>query len=1038
MLVVGSGGREHAIVVALASSDKVSDVFVSPGNGGTGSMGGKVRNVPALAGNDALATWAKDNRVDLCVIGPEVPLVEGAADALREKGVACFGPSQIAAEIEASKAWSKNFMGRHELRTARFGTFLRKSDKEQALKWVEDADFDVVVKASGLAAGKGVLVPKAGDQDAAKEAVLELFGNDDSANDEIVIEERLGGPEISLLAWCDGQTCECMPPAQDHKRARDGDRGLNTGGMGAYAPTPMISEAQLCEAREMMLTAVKGLAAEGRHFVGVLYGGFMLDPVRGPCLLEFNARFGDPETQVILPLLKSDCFDVMMACAKGQLPQIAPIQWRKASAATVVVASNGYPGKYEKGIEMSGVDEADDLPGVTVYHAGTKVSDGVLKTSGGRVVAVTAVSVELKGALASAYAGASRIRFKGAFYRGDVGRRCIDAPIKIGVLGSTRGTSLQALLDAAPEKVACVLSNKPDAPILERARKASVPIVKHVPFHQEGSSREAYCNELTKELVAANVDCVLLVGWMKILSSSFVKAWRGRCINVHPSLLPDFGGGMDLDVHAAVLKAGCDESGCTVHFVTEDVDGGAVIVQRKCSVTPGMTADELKAKVQSLEGQALIEAVSRFADGTSGERFIPRDYSLVAAAPSSSELKNDESSSQVQQLTYRSAGVDIDAGNALVERIKPLAKATAIPGVSGSLGGFGAVFDLKAAGFANNGSFSSDEEDGDDVLLVSGTDGVGTKLRLAAEALDATGKSHDLAIGIDLVAMCVNDIATTGASPLYFLDYYATGALDVERCASLVEGVAKGCSLSGCALVGGETAEMPGLYGPGDYDVAGFAVGAVRRRDVLPTQSAMIAGDALIALSSSGVHANGFSLVRAALSKRLDYPGGQIAALGAPATTFFRHSNDQDTLADALLAPTRLYATQIALARRVAKQLKGAAHITGGGLLENLPRVLPPGLAASVDADKISPLPPLFDWLRAVCGDLPDNEMLRTFNCGIGLILVVDGESAEAVCQALLTEANESSVCTIGCLVEKSGSEDQDFLLKGGPLLKQA
>lgn len=520
VLCIGGGGREHAMVAALAKSSHVAKVYVAPGNGGTASMGGKVQNVTDLnvSKPHEIAAWAATRGITLAAIGPEAPLVAGAADALRTRGIATFGPSQAAAHIEASKAWSKAFMERHGLRTARFKAFSRQQ-LEDAIAWIRSASFDVVVKASGLAAGKGVLVPARGDKAAAEAAVFTLCSSSDSSSDEIVIEERLDGPEVSLLAWCDGSTCECMPPAQDHKRAHDGDRGLNTGGMGAYAPTPMISEPQLCEARAMMRKAVSGLEAEGRPFVGVLYGGFMLDPTLGPCLLEFNARFGDPETQVLLPLLKSDCFEVMRACAEGRLASVAPVRWREACAAAVVVAATGYPGAYEKGIAMSSLVDAEALPGVSIYHAGTQLRAGGLETSGGRVVAATAVAAELCGAVSAAYAAAARVRFKGAFFRGDVGRRCIDAKVRIGVLGSTRGTSLQPVLDAAKQHgelsaiadFICVLSNKPDAPILDRARVAGVPIVKYVSTvdranNGQKKSRDAYDAELSRELDAAGVE----------------------------------------------------------------------------------------------------------------------------------------------------------------------------------------------------------------------------------------------------------------------------------------------------------------------------------------------------------------------------------------------------------------------------------------------------------------------------------------------------------------------------------------------------
>jgi len=343
-------------------------------------------------------------------------------------------------------------------------------------------------------------------------------------------------------------------------------------------------------------------------------------------------------------------------------------------------------------------------------------------------------------------------------------------------------------------------------------------------------------------------------------------------------------------------------------------------------------------------------------------------------------------------LTYAQAGVDIEAGDALVEAIKPLARATSRPGVMGGLGGFGALFDLKAAGFT-------------DPVLVSATDGVGTKLRLAIEA----GR-HDT-VGIDLVAMCVNDLVVQGAQPLFFLDYFATGALDVAQAATVVAGIAEGCRQAGCALVGGETAEMPGMYHGGDYDLAGFAVGAAERGALLP--AGVAAGDVLLGLASSGVHSNGFSLVRRVVA---------ASGLGLDAACPF----GAGSLAEALLAPTRIYVKSL-LALHASGLLKAAAHITGGGLPGNLPRVLPGGLTAIVDGAAWGP-PPVFGWL-ARTGQVATEEMLRVFNCGIGMVVVVAPGDADAAL-AMLAAAGETAM-RIGHL--EPGQED--FRMAAPPAL---
>ncbi|MEO1744946.1 MAG: phosphoribosylformylglycinamidine cyclo-ligase [Pseudomonadota bacterium] len=342
-------------------------------------------------------------------------------------------------------------------------------------------------------------------------------------------------------------------------------------------------------------------------------------------------------------------------------------------------------------------------------------------------------------------------------------------------------------------------------------------------------------------------------------------------------------------------------------------------------------------------------------------------------------------------LSYADAGVDIDAGNALVERIKPAVRSTARPGSDTEIGGFGGLFDLKAAGFV-------------DPVLVAANDGVGTKLKIAIE----TG-IHDT-VGVDLVAMCVNDLVVQGAEPLFFLDYFATGKLDVDAGTAIVEGIAKGCRQAGCALIGGETAEMPGMYATGDYDLAGFAVGAAERGTLLP-RGDIAEGDVLIGLASSGVHSNGFSLVRRVV---------ELAGLDWTSTAPFE--DDGATLGEALLSPTKIYVKPVLHALRVTHAIKGLAHITGGGFVENIPRVLPDGIGAQIDLDALQP-PPVFGWL-ARTGGIDAAEMLRTFNCGVGMVVIAAKADAEAVLKALQT-AGENA-CVIGNLCQ-AGDERVAF-----------
>ncbi|XP_014217196.1 trifunctional purine biosynthetic protein adenosine-3, partial [Copidosoma floridanum] len=733
----------------------IEHVYVAPGNVGIA----KERKVTVVTldvkNNKVVGEWCKKNYVSMVAVGPEEYLAQGLADELENMGISCFGPKKDASRIEADKDWAKAFMDRHNIPTAKWKAF---TSNKEAQNFVKTASFRaLVVKASGLAAGKGVVVAK--DVQEASKAIDEMLCNKKfgSAGDTVVIEELLEGEEVSVLAFTDGKTIVDMAPAQDHKRIFDGDNGPNTGGMGAYCPCPLLAPEEYKTIENQVLQkAIDGLREENIQFTGVLYAGIMLTK-DGPKVLEFNCRFGDPETQVILPLLESDLFLIMKACCEGTLNQDL-VSWKKDFFSVgVIMASRGYPESSSKGQVIQKVEEISSKSNHFIFHSGTSVSaSGELITNGGRVLIAVALNSSLAQAAAKATSAARHIQFDGKQFRNDIAHK--------------------------------------------------------------GIAR-------------------------------------------------------------SILQYG--------------------------------------------------------------------------------------------RMTYKSSGVDISAGDSLVAAIKPLVSSTKRSGTLGSIGGFGGLFDTKAAGYK-------------DPLLVSGTDGVGTKLKIAIEC-----KKHDT-VGIDLVAMCVNDVLAHGAEPLFFLDYFACGRLDVHTATQVVSGVSKGCELAGCSLVGGETAEMPDMYADGEYDLAGFAVGAVEKPDLLPKTDDIRPNDILIGLPSSGIHSNGFSLVRKVL-KISDKDYSDIAPF----------SPTGKSIGEELLVPTKIY-TKVVIPAIRSNLIKGFAHITGGGLTENLPRILPHSLGVTLHATKWNILP-VFGWL-ATMGGISKAEMLKTFNCGIGGVLICSPEHKDRVLHLLRSE----------------------------------
>jgi phosphoribosylamine--glycine ligase len=417
VLVVGSGGREHALVWAIRRSARVTALFVAPGNAGTGAV---AENVDIAATDiDALVAFARERAIDLTVVGPEAPLTAGIVDRFREAGLACYGPTAAAARLEGSKAFAKEFMQRHHIPTAAFSVF---DDAAAAKAFARSLDAPLVVKADGLAAGKGVII--ATTHEDAERAIDDMmidkrFGE---AGGRVVVEAYLEGEEVSVHAICAGGRALLLPSSQDHKRAFDNDAGPNTGGMGAIAPVPWIGDDELKRVRsEIIQPVLDGMQSEGTPFTGTLYAGLMWTR-SGPKVLEFNTRFGDPETEVLMPLAGDDIVDLFAAAAADELPAGA---WTSdGAAATIVLASGGYPDSYPTGLAIDGLE--GDVPDTMVFHAGTRHDDGRVVTAGGRVLAVTGWAGSLRGALDAAYRRARTIRFDGAFMRSDIGRRHLD------------------------------------------------------------------------------------------------------------------------------------------------------------------------------------------------------------------------------------------------------------------------------------------------------------------------------------------------------------------------------------------------------------------------------------------------------------------------------------------------------------------------------------------------------------------------------------------------------------------------------------
>ncbi|ULT82846.1 hypothetical protein L3Y34_012231 [Caenorhabditis briggsae] len=766
VLVIGSGGREHALAWKLEQSSLIKKVIVAPGNGASGRIDLNPNNVKEVS------DFCVGNHIHCVLIGPEEPLSNGLADHLikTHPDLIVFGPTKDGAQLETSKSFSKQFMKEYGLPTADFVTVSADNVKSldsvfERVPWKKS-----VVKADGLAAGKGVIIPK--DNEEAKNAARSILeGEFGSAGHTVIIEERLEGYEVSALAFVDGISFKKMPLGKDHKRLLELDFGPNTGGMGVVAPVEIPSEVN-CQIDEIFEKTLKGLANRKIKYCGVLYAGFMIVNKK-PYLLEFNCRFGDPETQVLMRLLESDLFEIIRSCVQQTLSK-CEIQWSTKSACGVVLASGNYPKSGDKGSPIRNVPPPNDTN--VVFHAGTSVINNQIVTNGGRILCVTSIGKTSQDAREQANKVASEIEFSGKQFRKDIG--------------------------------------KP----------------------------------------------------------------------------------------------------------------------------------------------------------------------LDTVAPS---------------LSYGASGVNIDEGNQFVEDIKSLVKKTLLPGAN-QIGGFGAVLDLKTAGFKN------------DCQLVVGIDGVGTKIEVATHCKNFSG------VGYDVVAMCVNDVICHCAKPIAFLDYFVCGKLDRSMATQVLASISDACVEAECSLIGGETAEMPGVYSTHQWDLAGCAIAARESTwPMLPLLTSIQEGDVIIGLPSSGLHSNGFSLARKVLTAN-----GVEYSVKLP-------WDETKTFGDELLTGTKLYVKTV-LPLLTDGLVKGCAHITGGGLTENAIRVLDENSKVQlvIDCAKWKPKE-IFNWL-ASAGPVETKEMIRTFNCGIGMILIVAKGNLNTIKSRIDSEFFE-----IGHVEKSTDGEKIKFLNEG-------
>ena len=866
ILILGNGAREETIKDVLYKNNK--------------NIICECSNVESF---EKIKDICVERKIDLVIPSTEVYLCKGIRDYLQKevKDIMVFGPNKYQSQIEGSKHFSKKLMRELEIPTSNFVFF---NNYSSATKYYNSGLQlrKLVIKYVGLAKGKGVFLPetKAETLDVLKNIFNEYYEQEECG---IIIEERLYGAEVSVLAFCNGKEAYLMPQAQDYKRIYDGDKGPNTGGMGAICPVNILTKKELIEVKNHMDKVVRKL-----NYKGVLYAGLMKTK-DGVYFLEFNCRLGDPETQVILNLLDSNLLDIMKKCIRHE---DLSVKWKNTCAATVVLSHVDYPEKKLK--EVVNITYSDDVDEtVKIYNSNVMDTGKYQYTNGGRVMSMVSVADTLQVALENIYNNIHKISYEGVYYRRDIGsndKKEKNIPISIGIMASGNGTSVEKLLEERHQDIKIIITNKTTAGIQLKAKKYNIPFF-CFPQNKNDSEKDYY-EKIVNILRQFNIEILILSGYMNIVPE--VLFGDIYTINIHPSLLPKYKGYMDLDTHKAVIMNNEKYTGCTLHVVSKKIDSGRILLQKQCEV---LTEDPeiLKKQVQELEKDCIVEYINRY---------------------TSNKLK----------IHY---GVNIEEGNLFVEELKK---------ENEFIGGFCAEYKHKG------------------VRLAVAADGCGTKI-------DLSNKYNKLdTIGIDLVAMNVNDLLAGGAKPLFFMDYIAIDKMSKEKCNKIIKGINKGCEMAKCKLIGGETAEMKGIYLKDKLDIAGFSVGEIIYD--LPKKELMNEDCILYGIPSSGIHSNGYTLVRELL-----------------ATSFYPINKIYNKK---ILEPTRIYIELLDLYEKFPHHIFGVAHITGGGFEDNITRILPENLNYELDEWEF---PPVFKWIQKRSG-LNRREMLRTFNCGYGMVII--------------------------------------------------